>query len=48
MQKFINLVKHIFPITTLERENFSRITVSRDVWFGERVLYFSFDGSYVS
>lgn len=44
----MNLVKHIFPITTLGRKNFSRITVSKDVWFGERVSFFSFDGSYVS
>jgi len=47
MQKFMNLVKHIFPITTLERKNLSRITVSRDVWFGERESFFSFDGSSV-
>jgi len=48
MQKFINPVKHIFPITTMERKNFSRITISTDVWFREGVLLFLFDGSYMS
>jgi len=48
MQKFMNPVKHIFPFMRLERKNVSRITLNVDVLFRERVLFFSFDGSYMS